>query len=321
MYVLITGGTGTIGRRLVQHLIKQGHVVTIVSRQAYRPATLPAKIEFAQWDGKTATGWGHLVEEADAILNLAGAGIADTRWSDERKQVLVDSRINAGKAISEAIGAAAKKPGVLIQASAVGYYGIHGDETITESDGPADDFLGDLCEKWEASSTAVEEMGVRRVVIRIGVVLDTLGGALPRMLLPYRFFVGGRVGSGRQWVSWIHYYDLVAAILFLIEQGSASEAFNLTAPSPVQNRDLAKAIGQAMHRPSALPAPGFALKAAFGEMSTVLLDGQRVLPERLLAMDFEFKYATAADALEDLVGKPQPAEASESRETAEASNP
>jgi uncharacterized protein (TIGR01777 family) len=136
------------------------------------------------------------------------------------------------------------------------------------------------------------------------------------MILPYRFFVGGRVGGGSQWVSWIHHHDLVSAILFLIEQGSASDAFNLTAPSPVQNRDLAKAIGKAMRRPSALPAPGFVLKAAFGEMSTVLLDGQRVLPERLLAMDFEFKYPTAAAALEDLVGKPQLAEASESRETA-----
>lgn len=302
MHILITAGTGTIGRRLVQHLIQHGHLVTVVSRQPFKPASLPAKINFAQWDGKTATGWGHLVEEVDAIVNLAGAGLGDSRWTEERKKEIIDSRVNPGQAIVEAIDAATKKPQVLIQASAVGYYGPDQDDPLTESSSAGDDFLAEVCKAWEASSEPVESMGVRRVVIRSGVVLDIGGGALPRMLLPFRLFGGGPIGSGRQWFSWIHYYDEVAAIRFLIEQESASGAVNLTAPNPLQNRDFVKVVGKVMKRPAFVPAPGFVFTLAFGEMSTVLLEGQQALPERLQALGYKFKFPEAQEALADILG-------------------
>jgi len=302
MHILITGGTGTIGRRLSQHLIKHGHKITVLSRQPYRPATLSSRVNFAQWNAKSANGWGHLVEEADAIVNLAGAGLADARWSAERKALLVSSRVNAGDGVSEAIASAENKPQVVIQSSAIGYYGTHQNMAVTESGTAGDDFLANLCEKWEASTEAVEQMGVRRVVIRTGVVLDTEGGAFPRMVLPFRLFAGGPVGNGHQWVSWIHYLDVVDSIRFLIEHGAVSGAVNLTAPNPVQNRTLAKAIGKALNRPAFIPAPGFVLKIVFGEMSTVLLDGQQVLPGCLDGAGYDFKFSTVQGAVQDLLG-------------------
>jgi uncharacterized protein (TIGR01777 family) len=305
MRVLITGGTGTVGRRLVEHLFQQVHTAIVVSRQAYKPATLPAKITFARWDGQTAAGWGHLVNEADAIVNLAGAGLADARWTDERKKLIKDSRAQAGQAVVEAIRAAENKPKVLIQASAVGYYGPHRDGVISEESGPGSDFLADVCRAWEASTEAVEALGVRRVIIRSGVVLDTHGGAFPRLLLPFRLFAGGPVGSGRQWFPWIHYHDEVSAIRFLIENKSASGPFNLAAPNLLTNRQLVKVIGQTMKRPAFFPVPALALKLAFGEMASVLLEGQPVAPNRLQTLGFEFKYPTAEAALANLLSAKQ----------------
>lgn len=302
MQIVITGGTGTIGRRLVLHLIQGGHVVKVVSRQPYKPANLPAKIIFASWDGKSAAGWGHLVEGADAVVNLAGAGIADAKWSDERKREIRDSRVNAGKAVVEAIAAASVKPKVLIQASAVGYYGAHNNGTVlTEDSSPGSDFLGQTCREWEDSTKAVEAMGVRRVIIRTGVVLDMEGGALPKMVMPFRFLAGGPIGSGAQWFPWIHYYDQVEAIRFLIENEAAAGPVNLTAPNPLRNRDFAKAIGRVMGRPAFAPAPEFVFKIIFGEMSTVLLDGQQALPKRLQEWGYQFKFPTAEAALKDIL--------------------
>jgi uncharacterized protein (TIGR01777 family) len=302
MHILITGGTGTIGRRLSQHLIKHRHKVTVLSRRPYRPATLPSQINFARWDGKSAGGWEHLVEEVDAIVNLAGAGLADGRWTAERKKLLVSSRVDAGNAVSEAIATAENKPKVVIQSSAIGYYGTHQNMVVTESGAAGDDFLANLCKQWEASTEAIDQMGVRRVVVRTGVVLDMDGGAFPRMVLPFRFFAGGPVSNGRQWVSWIHYLDVVDGMRFLIEHGTVSGPVNLTAPNPVQNRTLAKAIGKALKRPALAPAPGFVLKIIFGEMSTVLLDGQQVLPGCLNAAGYQFKFPTVRDAVQDLLG-------------------
>src|SRR6185503_14910396 len=215
MQILITGGTGTIGRRLVHHLLQYGDVVKVVSRQEYKPANLPAKIIFAQWDGKTAAGWGNLVEGVDAVVNLAGASIADSKWTEARKKEILESRLNAGKAVVEAISAASTKPKVVIQASGKDYYGVHNnDQVITEEHGPGNDFLSQVCQAWEASTAPVEAMGVRQTIIRSSMVLDLQGGALPKMLLPFRFFAGGPIGSGKQWLSWIHYCDEVEAIRF-----------------------------------------------------------------------------------------------------------
>ena len=304
MHVLITGGTGTIGVRLVDHLIEHSHLVTVVSRQKYKPANLPAKINFAQWDGLTAEGWGHLLEDVDAVVNLAGAGVADEKWTPQRKKEILESRVNAGKAVTEAFQKATNKPAVLIQASAVGYYGAAGDQVLTESSGPGRDYLAQVCVAWEDSSKAVEAMGVRRVIIRTGTaVLDMAGGALPRMLLPFNFGVGGPLGSGRQWFSWIHHWDEVDAIRFLLENEQASGPINLTAPNPVRNRTFAKAIGKVMKRPAFVPTPAFAIKLLFGEMTTVVVDGQRVVPKRLQELGYEFKFPTAPEALADLLGK------------------
>lgn len=301
MHVLITGGTGMIGRRLVNHLIKHGHLVTVVSRQPYRPAHLPAKIYFEQWDGATAKGWGHRIEEVDAIVNLAGAGLADQRWTDERKKNIVDSRKRAGEAIVEAVRAAQIKPKVLIQSSGVGYYGTSLDAAMTESSPPGNDFLAEVCKAWEASTEAVEEMGVRRVITRSGVVFDPQGGALPKMVLPFRLFAGGPVGSGRQWLPWIHYYDEVEAVRFLIEEPSIRGPVNVTSPQPVRNREFAKAVGRVLKRPAFAPAPGPLLKLIFGEMATVILEGQQVLPARLEANRFKFKFPEIDGALRDLL--------------------
>jgi uncharacterized protein (TIGR01777 family) len=307
MQILIAAGTGTIGRRLVHHLLQHGHVVKVVSRQAYKPANLPAKIMFAQWDGKTAAGWGHFMEGVDAVVNLAGAGIGDAKWTEARKKEIIDSRTNAGKAVVEAINAVSLKPKVLVQSSAVGYYGPQNNDTaITEDSEPGNDFLAKTCLAWEAATEAVEALGVRRVVIRSGVVLDIQGGALPRMVLPFRFFAGGPIGSGRQWFPWIHYCDEVEAIHFLIQTEAARGPFNLAAPNPVRNRDLVKALGRVLKRPALAPAPGFVFKAVFGEMSTVLLDGQQAVPKRLQELGYQFKFPQVEEALEDVlrVGRP-----------------
>lgn len=302
MQIVVAGGTGTIGRRLVYHLLQQGHVVKVVSRQPFRPANLPAKIVFAQWDGKSAQGWGNLVEGADAVVNLAGAGIADEAWTEARKKEIEESRVNAGKAVVEAISATSVKPKVLIQSSAVGYYGVqNNDQVLTEDSPPANDFLGRTCQAWEASTAAVEALGVRRVIIRTGVVLDMQGGALPKMVLPFRFFAGGPIGSGRQWFPWIHYYDEVEAIRFLIQTEAASGPFNLTAPNPVRSSELAKAIGKVMKRPAFAPTPAFVFKTMFGEMSTVLLDGQQAVPKRLQELGYQFKFPQVEAALRDVL--------------------
>jgi len=304
MRTIITGGTGLIGRALAAGLIADGQEVIVLSRNLQRSTGLPEGVKVERWDGRTAQGWGHLADGADAIINLAGENLAAGRWTAEQKRRIIESRVNAGKAVVEAVSVAANKPRVLVQSSAVGYYGSRGDEEVVEESSPGNDFLvRQVVLPWEASTKDVEAMGVRRVLVRTGVVLSTQGGALPRMLLPFKFFIGGPLGSGKQWFPWIHLQDEVAAIRFLMANDEARGAFNLTAPNPLTNADLGKVIGKVMGRPAFMPTPAFALKLLFGEMSTVLLDGQRAIPKRLLDLGFEFKFADAESALRDLLGK------------------
>ena len=303
MRIVITGGTGLIGRSLAASLVADQHEVVILSRNPGQAKGLPGGVRVEHWDGRSAAGWGQWADGAGAIVNLAGAGIADSRWSEARKQEIIASRVDAGKAVVEAVQAAAVKPAVVIQSSAVGYYGSRGDETLTEQSQPGNDFLADVCVDWEKSTEAVEALGVRRAVIRTGIVLSTEGGALPKMLLPFKFFAGGKLGSGQQYFPWIHMADQVGAIRFLIDNAHASGLFNLAAPNPPTNAGFVKAVGQAMGRPSAIPAPAFALKAAFGEMSTVLLDGQRAEPQHLLALGYRFRFTDPVAALKDILGK------------------
>jgi uncharacterized protein (TIGR01777 family) len=314
MRVLVTGGTGLIGRALSENLIADGHEAIVLTRSperarsGERASLLPDGARVERWDARTAQGWGHLADGADAIVNLAGSSIAGqgffpSRWTDEQRRLIRESRLNSSRAVVEAVALAEQKPRVLIQASGVGYYGHRGDEALTEEAEPGGDWAARFtAEEWEPSTAPVEEMGVRRAVARIGLVLSTEDGALPRLLLPFRLFVGGPMGSGNQWFSWIHLEDQARALRFLIENEEARGAINITAPSPVTNGDLAKAIGGAMGRPSWIPVPGFALRLAFGEVAEVVLKGQRAVPQRLLDLGFEFQFRTAEAAMKDLLG-------------------
>lgn len=306
MRVIITGGTGLIGKALANSLAHDGHEVFVLSRNKNKTAGLASGITLAEWDARTANGWGHLADGAGAIVNLAGESIAGddflpSRWTSERKKRIRDSRINAGKAVTEAVKNAATKPGVVVQSSAVGYYGTHGDENITEQHPAGNDFLAEVCKEWEASTAEVETLGVRRPVIRSGVVLSTKGGVLPLMSLPVKLFAGGPIGSGKQQISWIHLDDEVKGIRFLIENANARGAFNLSAPEPLPNLAFTKAMGRALSRPVWLPTPGFAFKVAFGELGdTLLLKGQRVIPQHLQESGYSFHYPEAEGALRDL---------------------
>ena len=300
MRVLITGGSGLIGRALAADLAHGGSEVIILSRRPDRVAGLPAGVDVRHWDGSTPQGWGPLADGADAIVNLAGENIGSKRWTRERKRLILDSRLNAGRAVVAAVRASSRKPGVVVQASGVGYYGPGGDAELAEDSPPGHDFLATIAVDWEASTAGIEGVGVRRVIIRTGVVLSAQGGALSRMLLPFRLFVGGRLGSGQQWLPWVHIADEVAAIRFLIENEAAKGPFNLTAPAPVTNADFSRALGRQLRRPSLVPMPGLALRGLFGEMATVILDGQRTTPKRLSEAGFQFKFNKLDGALSDL---------------------
>lgn len=305
MRVIITGGTGLIGKAIANNLAHDHHEVIVLSRNTNKTSGLEGGIKVVEWDGRSAKGWGSLADGAGAIINLAGESIAGegfppSRWTSDRKRRILDSRVNAGKAIVEAITAAKSKPAVLIQASAVGYYGTHGSEDITEDHAPGGDFLGTTCVQWEDVTAPVEKMGVRRVIIRTGIVLTTKGGVLPQLSLPFKLFAGGPIGSGKQQMPWIHIDDEVGAIRFLIDTPSAQGAYNLSAPEVLSNSELAAVLGRVMKRPSFLPTPAIAFKLAFGELAVLLVEGQRAVPKRLQKAGYSFQYPQAEAALRDI---------------------
>ncbi|KAA3645793.1 MAG: TIGR01777 family protein [Chloroflexi bacterium] len=306
MRVIITGGSGLIGRALTENLVGDGHEVMILSRSPEKVRGLPEGARAVAWDGRTAGGWGELADGSDVIVNLAGAnllgdGLIPQRWTQARKKIIADSRINAGKAVVDAVEAAKAKPRVVIQSSAVGYYGVQQDQKITEEHPAGDDYLAQLCIDWENSTAAVEDMGVRRGIIRTGLPLTNEGGVLPLMKLPYIFFSGGRLGSGQQYYSWLHMQDQVAAMRFLIENEKASGPFNLSAPEPLTQDEFGKVIGRVLRRPHWFPVPGFLMQLALGESAMVVLEGQRVIPEALQTAGFEFQYPELDGALQQLL--------------------
>jgi len=305
MRVIITGGTGLIGRRLTESLLADGAEVVILSRSVTRVQSLfGGKASAALWDGKSAKDWGQLVDGADAVVNLAGAGLADSRWTPERKKLILESRVNVGRSVTEAISRASVKPKVLVQASAVGYYGPRGLPAVDESAPSGDGFLAEVCRAWEPSTEAVEEMGVRRVIIRTAVVMAEHGGALARMLPIFRLGLGGPLGDGSQGFPWIHLDDEVGAIRFLMQREESRGAYNLAAPETVDNRAFTRALSKTLGRPAVLGAPPFALKLLFGEMAQeALLSGQFVLPRRLTEDGYTFKHPVLLAALEDLLRK------------------
>jgi hypothetical protein len=310
MKVIITGGLGMIGRALAEDLAGDGHEVIVLTRSAAGAGEPTPGIRRQRWDGRTADGWGSLADGADAIVNLAGENLSAGRWTAARKHAILRSRVDSGAAVVDAVLRARKKPRLLIQASAVGYYGPAGDELLDEQAESGKDFLAAVCRDWEESTRPVEALGVRRAVVRTGVVLSRGAGALPRMLLPFRLFAGGPLGSGRQWMSWIHLEDTVRALRFLMESTEAGGPLNLSA-TPLTNHEFARTVGKVMRRPAIFRVPALLVRLAFGEMGTVVLDGQRASSQRLEALGFRFRFPDAESALRDLLqrpaGKPEPA--------------
>jgi len=319
MRVIITGGSGLIGRALARNLSQEGagagHDVVVLTRDPDRVGTLPAGVRAARWDGRTSEGWVSLLDTDSAIVHLAGESVAAGRWTAEKKRRICDSRLVSGAAVMAAIRAAPVRPRVLIQSSAVGYYGDHGDEVLPEETPPGDGFLAVVCQEWEASTAEAESLGVRRAVARTGVVLAREGGALPVMSLPFKMMIGGPLGDGRQWFPWIHVDDEVGALRFLLEREDARGAFNLTAPRPVTNRELTRTLARALRRPGFLPVPGFALRLALGEFAESILESQRVIPSRLLAAGYVFRQPELAPALHDLLRRPPGARLSDDKKS------
>ena len=291
MRIVVAGGTGFLGRPLVERLERHGHEMRVLSR---RP-TLPREIAWTP-DG-TAGAWAAAVDGADAVVNLAGESIAGGRWTAARKKHIRDSRIHATRSLVSAILHAARPPAVLLSGSAIGYYGPRGDEPITEQSPAGSDFLATVCTEWEGEARRVESR-TRVVLLRTGIALDKDGGALPQIALPFRLFAGGPVGSGDQYYSWIHRGDWVTLVSWAIGTTGVTGPLNLTAPNPVPNRDFARTLGGVLRRPSFMPAPAFALRIALGEMAdALLLSGQRVLPAQAESHGFRFEYPTLEPAL------------------------
>jgi len=299
MKVMLAGGSGFIGRALTDCLTNEGHEVVLLTRKA-SPAVVGKKSErtiVERWDGKTVEIWARHIDDAKAVINLAGESIASKRWSDRRKQTIVRSRVEATRALVESIRSSKKKPEVLINASAVGYYGDTKDEDVTENHGKGSDFLSGTVGQWEREASLAEVLGMRVVLLRFGVVLGPGGGALPRMLLPFRMFVGGPLGSGEQWFPWIHLDDVIGVIKFTMSTPSLTGPVNVTAPGIVRMKEFCSSLGRALHRPSWLPVPSFALRLVLGEMAGMLLTGQRARPKKLLESGYRFLFPNLDDAL------------------------
>jgi hypothetical protein len=301
MRVLMPGGTGLIGQALASRLLASGDTVIVLSRSPARTRPMPAGTELHPWDAHSSRGWAPLVEEADAVINLAGENLSSGRWTAARKRRIQESRILSGLALTEAIRSARRKPRLLVQSSAVGYYGTDRDALLAESALPGADFLSQVCTAWEASTVEVEAMGVRRVVTRSAVVLSRQGGAFLPLHLQTRLLLGGRLGSGRQPFPWIHVADLVEAIRFFLNEERAQGAYNLVAPEIPTNAEFMRALAQRLGRPAVFSVPAFALRLALGELADTLLEGQRASSRRLTDLGFAFRFPGVQEALSDLL--------------------
>lgn len=300
MRIVIIGGQGMIGRAVTNAAIAKGHNVVITSRNPRTIGPASGHVVLQQWDGKSAVDLRRIIDGLDAVINLAGESIGKGAWTSKRKIELLNSRLEPAQAVVDAIKLCQQPPTTLIQASAIGYYGTGIDEK-DEASAPGKDYLANFAVQWEDSTKAVEDMGVRRVIIRTGIVLKKGEGVLPQLMLPFKLMVGGPVGSGNQIYSWIHIKDEAAGILFLLEKADAKGVFNLTAPTPMSNSEIGKILAEVMKRPYWMPVPGFALKLILGEMSTLVLDGQKVMPRRLLESGYVFGFTDLNEALTDLL--------------------
>ncbi|MEH1851905.1 MAG: TIGR01777 family oxidoreductase [Nostoc sp.] len=305
MKVAITGATGFVGNLLVQRLHAKGHKIVVLTRNtAFAQKVFPSEafpnIEIVAYTPNASGSWQNVISSCDGVVNLAGEPIGEGRWTPERKQEILNSRKLGTQKIVEAIANANPKPTVLINASAIGYYGTSETATFDETSLSGNDFLAQVSQAWEAEATKVKDSGVRLVILRFGIVLGN-GGALGKMIPPFKLFAGGPIGSGRQWFSWIHVDDLVNLILQALSKSEIEGIYNATAPNPVRMADLSQTLGQVMNRPSWLPVPGFAIEALLGDGAIVVLEGQQVIPKRTVETGFEYKYPNLQSALTQIL--------------------
>ena len=301
MKVLIAGGSGFLGTSLRKSLVNDGHEVFLLTRR------LPSDPQRIQWDGATPKGWGHLVNEVDAVVNLTGYGLEHWPWTKRQKQKFMDSRVIPGRALVAAIQNAERPPRVLLQTSGVNHYGLRGEGVADESTPPADDFLSQLTVPWEDVTKPVEELGVRRVIFRNAVVLARNGGLFPLMTLAPRLFLGGTFGDGRQAMPWIHLADQTNALRFLLENENAHGPYNLISPQPTSSAEFMRAVASALHRPYWFHTPKFLLGLVLGEMSVLLTEGRYSQPKRLIELGFQFQFGQLENAMEDLLVRKLPA--------------
>ena len=294
MRLLITGGTGFIGTPLCRTLTQHGHELLVLTRQ---PHTRPPqeRVLFLSWQ---TDEWQRAMAQVDGVINLAGGSLATKRWNPQQKRAIQESRTKTTQALINAIEAHQKRPTVLVNASAIGYYGPRGDEELTEVDPPGNGFLADTCLAWEAEAQRAQRLGVRVVRLRIGLVLAAGGGALAKMVPPFRFFLGGPLGSGRQWISWVHREDVIGLIEWALAHPELSGVVNATAPNPVTMREFCRELGRALRRPSWVVVPAVALRLLLGEMADLLLTGQRVIPRIALRSGYRFMYPELKPALQ-----------------------
>ena len=309
MNIVVTGGTGFIGRALCAALSHGGHRVSILTRNAGQVLHEPrVNVNPVQWNGRDTGPWEQALKGADAVINLAGAPIADGRWTDARKQLLFDSRVLVTRLLIGAISRRSSKPPVLINASGIGYYGATDDRGLDEGAPRGQGFLTDLCLAWEAEALRAAEYGTRVVLLRTGMVLEQDGGALAKMVLPFKLYAGGPIMPGTQWVSWIHRRDHIGLIQWALSTATVSGPINAVAPEPVTMKTFCEVLGRVLRRPSWLPVPGFALNILLGELGTLMTTGQRVIPAKAMARGYRFHYPTLEPALRAVLKKPMAAE-------------
>jgi len=302
MKVAISGATGFVGRRLVQRLQAEGHQILVLSRNLEKAKSAFPNLEVVAYNPTESGTWQQSLSGCDGVVNLTGEPIAEKRWTADQKQEILESRRLSTQKIVEAIALANPKPSVLVNASAIGYYGTSQTATFDESANPGNDFLSQVCQVWEAEAQKVTSSGTRLVILRLGIVLG-MGGALAKMLPPFKLFAGGPLGTGQQWFSWIHQEDLVSLILVALTRPDMEGVFNATAPNPVRMAEFCNTLGEVLHRPSWLPVPGFALEALLGDGATVVLEGQQVLPKQTLSQGFNYQYPTLKLALENILSQ------------------
>lgn len=304
MHVVVTGGTGFIGRALCASLQQAGHRVTVLTRRLPEATRLCGVAVMAvEWNDSAPGAWEEALESADAVVNLAGAAIADARWSASRKRLLIDSRVCTTRRLVEAMARRSSRPRLLISASGIGYYGASDARVLDEGSTHGEGFLADLCLEWEAAALRASEFGTRVVLLRTGMVLEQSGGALPKMLLPFRLFAGGPIMPGTQWVSWIHRRDHIGMIQWALATKNVSGPVNAVAPGAVTMRTFCDALGHELRRPSWLPVPGIALTVALGELGTLMTTGQRVSPGKALVGGYQFQYPMLEPALRAILTK------------------